>query len=93
MILSFTSSEKQIGSLIIYYPIFQGPVIPRPAPLSLYGNQPATKHLSTSCLRLPAYNDEDTFQSPGNIDNLHLNFDPNAVNILDMPAPAALHHN
>ena len=44
--------------------------------------------------RLPAYDDEDTVQSTGNTDNLNLrlNLDPNAADILNMPAPAALHH-
>ena len=57
-------------------------------PLPPSGTQRATEHLSP--LSGPAYTDEDTVQSPGNTDNL--NFDPNTADILDMPAPAALHH-
>ena len=66
---------------------------PAPAPVSSLGNQHATEHLSPLS-GLPAYNSEDTVQSPGNTDslNLRLNLDPNAADILDMPAPAALHH-
>ena len=68
-------------------------VTPTPAPVSSSGNQQATEHLSPLS-GLPAYNDEDTVQSPGNTDalSLRLNLDPNAADILDMPAPAALHH-
>jgi hypothetical protein len=68
-------------------------VTPTPASVSSPGNQQATEHRSPLS-GLPAYNDEDAVQSPGNTDtfNLRLNFDPNAVDILDMPAPAALQH-
>ena len=68
-------------------------VTPTPAPVSSPGNQQATEHLSPLS-GFPAYIEEDTVQSPGNTDNLNLrlNFDPNAADILDMPAPAALHH-
>ena len=67
------------------------PPMPAPAPSS--GNQPATEYLSPLS-GPPAFNNEDSVQSPGNTDhlNLSLNFDSNAADILDMPAPAALQH-
>ena len=66
---------------------------PTPVPVSSPGNHYATGHLPP-LPGPPAYNDENTVQSPGNTDNLNLglSFDPNAADILDMPAPAALHH-
>ena len=68
---------------------------PTPTLVSSSGNQRATEHLSPLS-GPPVYNDndEDTVQSPGNTDNLNLglNFDLNTADILDMPAPAALHH-
>ena len=66
---------------------------PTPALVSSSGNQRTTEHLSPLS-GPPVYNDEDTVQSPGNTDNLNLglNFDLNTADILDIPAPAALHH-
>ena len=69
------------------------PASPPPPPVSSSGNQRATEHLSPLS-GPPVTNNEDTVQSPGNTDNLNLglNFDANTADILDMPAPAALHH-
>ena len=66
------------------------PPTPSPAPqVSSSGNQRATEYLSPLS-GPPVYSNEDTVQSPGKTDNL--NFDLNTADILDMPAPAALHH-
>ena len=73
-------------------PSFPRAVTPTPVPVSSPGISHETEHHS-SLSAFPVY-DEDTVQSPGNADNLNLrlNLDPNAADILDMPAPAALHH-
>jgi hypothetical protein len=89
------SSTPATPSLPTFFPRAATP--PTPVPASSSGNQRATEHLSPLAGH-PVYNNdnnEDTVQSPGNTDNLNLglNFDPtNAADILDMPAPAALHH-
>ena len=77
--------------LLPSHPRAATPPTPTPVPpvSSSSGNQRATEHLSPLS-RPPVNNDEDTVQSPGNTDNL--NFDLNTADILDMPAPAALHH-
>jgi hypothetical protein len=59
-------------------------------PIPALGNQPTAEHLGqpSPLSGLAAHNDEGTAEFPGNTDNL--DFDPNS-DILDIPAPAALH--
>ena len=69
--------------------------LPRAAtPAAAHGETSVTEphRLSSPLSRPPAYN-EDTVDSPGLTDNLNLrlNLAPDS-DILDMPAPAALHH-
>ena len=72
------------------------PPLPRiPVPAAPVGDQAVAEVLSQTSppSGLPAHDDEDTTSSPGLTDdlNLRLNFVPGS-DILDMPAPAALHH-
>jgi hypothetical protein len=72
------------------------PPLPRnPVPAAPLGDQAVAEVLSQTNppSGLPAHNDEDTTSSLGLTDNLNLrlNFVPGS-DILDMPAPVALHH-
>ena len=62
---------------------------PMPPPVPSSGIHHATEYLSPLS-GPPAYNNEDTVQSPGNTDSLDLG--SNSTDILDMPAPVALPH-
>ena len=77
------------------FPSAATPTTPPPPPASSSGNQRATEQHHLSPLSgPPVFNAEDTVQSPGDTDNLNLSlsFDSDAADILDMPAPVALHH-